>query len=42
MEITDKFIVISNVEINELHEDGKFTINLQDVEPNSCDYVYYD
>lgn len=28
--------------IVEIHEDVKFTINLQDVEPNSCDYVYYD
>lgn len=32
----------TNVEINELHEDGQFTINLQDIESNSCDYVYCD
>ena len=42
VEITDKSIVISNVEINELHKDGQLTINLQDIESNSCDYVYYD
>lgn len=40
VEITDTFIKISNIEINRCHEGGEMVIRLQDIEPNSCNYVY--
>lgn len=38
--ITDTFIKISNIEINRCHKDGEMIIRLEDLEPNSCNYVY--
>ena len=41
-EITDESIVIGRIEINRNQIAGKKTILLQDIESNSCNYVYYD
>lgn len=40
-EITDDSIVIGRIEINRNRIAGKKTILLQDIESNSCSYVYY-
>lgn len=42
VEMTDTSIRISNIEIGRCHEDGEMIISLEDIEPNSCNYVYYD
>ena len=41
-EITDESIVIGRIEINRNQIAGKKKIPLQDIENNSCNYVYYD
>lgn len=42
VEMTDTSITISNIEIGRCHEDGKMIIDLENIESNSCNYVYYD
>lgn len=41
-EITDTTITISRIEVNRHRVDGEMVIHLDDIEPNSCNYVYYD
>lgn len=42
IEMTDTSIKISNIEINRCHEDGEMIIDLENIESNSCNYVYCD
>ena len=42
IEMTDTSIKISNIEIDRCHEDGEMIIDLENIESNSCNYVYYD
>lgn len=42
IEMTDTFIKISDIEIDRCHEDGEMIIYLENIESNSCNYVYYD
>lgn len=42
VEIADTSIKISNIEIDKCHEDGEMIIYLENIESNSCNYVYYD
>lgn len=42
VEMTDTSIKISNIEIDRYHEDGEMIIDLENIESNSCNYVYCD
>ena len=42
IEMTDTSIKISNIEIDRCHEDGEMIIDLENIESNSCNYVYCD
>ena len=42
VEMTDTSIKISNIEIDRYREDGEMIIDLENIESNSCNYVYYD
>lgn len=42
IEMTDTSIKISDIEIDRCHEDGEMIIDLENIESNSCNYVYYD
>lgn len=42
VEITEVAIIIKNVEVNGNNIDGEKIILLNDIEPNSCNYVYDD
>ena len=41
-EIRDEVIIIDNVELNKGNIDGKMVIALDNIEKNSCNYVYVD
>ena len=41
-EIRDEVIIIDNVELNRGKVDGKMVIALDNIEKNSCNYVYVD
>ena len=41
-EIKDEVIIIDNVELNKGNIDGKMVIALDNIEKNSCNYVYVD
>lgn len=41
-EINDKEIIIKKNEINRNKVDGEMTISLDNIDNNSCNYVYYD
>lgn len=41
-DIEDNFIFVNNVEINRCKVDGQMKIRLDDIESNSCNYVYVD
>ena len=42
LEMTDTSIKISNIEIDGCYKDGEMIIDLENIESNSCNYVYYD
>lgn len=42
VEMTDTSIKISNIEIDRYREDGEMIIDLENIESNSCNYVYCD
>ena len=42
IEMTDTSIKISDIEIDRCHEDGEMIVDLENIESNSCNYVYYD
>ena len=41
-EIRDEVIIIDNVELNKGNIDGKMVIALDNIEKNSCNYIYVD
>ena len=41
-EIRDEVIIIDNVELNRGKVDGKMVIALDNIEKNSCNYIYVD
>ena len=42
IEIRDEVIIIDNVELNRGKVDGKMVIALDNIEKNSCNYIYVD
>ena len=40
--IEKKSIELTRLEINKNREKGSIVVRLEDIEPNSCNYVYYD
>ena len=41
-EIRDEVIIIDNIELNRGKVDGKMVIALDNIEKNSCNYIYVD
>lgn len=41
-EISDTTITIKNIEVNRENIKGVKIIKLDDIEPKSCNYIYYD
>lgn len=41
-EITDTTITLNNIEVNRENIEGIKVIKLADIEPKSCNYIYYD
>ena len=41
-EMRDEVIIIDNVELNRGKVDGKMVIALDNIEKNSCNYIYVD